>query len=180
MNRMGLNLKLALLVAALPWLVMALDMVIPADLRWLGIHPRTVEGLPGILLSPLLHGDIHHLLTNTGALFTLTFLGLTFAPRHFFWALLLIIIVGGSLVWTFGGGGAVHLGASGVIFGLLGYQLCLGMFQKSLKAILASAIVFFLYGGIVLNLLVYVPGISWSSHFFGFGAGVLAAWVWRD
>ena len=179
MSRIAQSLKLALIVAALPWLVYLADYFIPMDLRWFGIHPRQSMGLPGIVLSPLLHADLHHLLANTGALFTMSFLALTYEPKRFFAALGFIVLVCGSLVWTFGGGAAVHIGASGVVFGLLGYLLSLGMFHKSLKAILASALVFFLYGGVLLSLLVYVPGVSWTSHFFGFLAGVLAAWVFK-
>ncbi len=179
MSRITQNLKLAFIVAALPWLVYLADFLLPLDLRWFGIHPRQTMGLPGIVLSPFLHADINHLLANTGALFTMSFFALTYEPKRFFSALTVMVLVTGSLVWCFGGGSAVHIGASGVVFGLLGYLLSLGMFHKSLKAILASALVFFLYGGVMLSLLVYVPGISWSSHFFGFLAGVLTAWLFR-
>ena len=48
-----------------------------------------------------------------------------------------------------------------------------------MKALLLSGAVLFLYGGLLLTLLVRIPGISWHGHLFGFIAGVLAAWLTR-
>jgi membrane associated rhomboid family serine protease len=39
-----------------------------------------------------------------------------------------------------------------------------------------SVVISLLYGGVLYSLLIYVPGISWSGHFFGFISGVVAAW----
>jgi membrane associated rhomboid family serine protease len=84
--------------------------------------------------------------------------------------------LGGLAVWLFGSASAIHIGASGVVFGLVGYLLFIGLFRREWVALAVSAAVFFFYGGALLSLLQLTPGVSWSSHFYGFLAGVLAAW----
>ena len=80
------------------------------------------------------------------------------------------------MVWLVGRPETVHIGASGVIFGLIGYLMFLGLFRRNWKAVIISVVVTLFYGGALYSFLVYVPGISWSGHFFGFLSGVLAAW----
>jgi membrane associated rhomboid family serine protease len=85
------------------------------------------------------------------------------------------MIVGGFGVWLFGVPGSVHIGASILIFGYLGFLLLRGYFQRNFVSIFLSIIVSFLYGGLVLGMLPFSPGISWEGHLFGFLGGVLAA-----
>ncbi|KIX14254.1 rhomboid family intramembrane serine protease [Dethiosulfatarculus sandiegensis] len=172
------NLKLAFLIMASPWLVFALDLILPFDLNRLGILPRNFIGLRGIILSPFLHAGIPHLLANSGALFFLSFLGFSLNRSATFRALAIIVLLGGAGVWVFGAP-VYHIGASGVVFGLFGYLLASGLFHKDIKAIIVSALVFFLYGGLVFSFLRVMPGISWAAHFWGFVAGLLAAWLTR-
>ncbi|NNL75095.1 MAG: rhomboid family intramembrane serine protease, partial [Desulfobacterales bacterium] len=91
-------------------------------------------------------------------------------------ALLIIVVVGGGLVWLFGSSNSIHIGASGIIFGLMGFLMFLGVFRREWTALGFSVAIFVLYGGAILSLLTYVPGISWGGHFFGFISGVSAAW----
>ena len=161
---------------AILWLVFFINQVTALDLRLHGLRPRNIDGLPGILFAPLLHLDLAHLIANTGALFVLLTVALAYQRKLALTALLIIIVVGGSLVWLFGNGNAVHIGASGVIFGLIGFLMSLGVFRREWTALVISAAVLVLYGGAVQSLLIYRPGISWSGHLFGFLSGILAAW----
>ena len=77
---------------------------------------------------------------------------------------------------TFGTANTIHIGASGLIFGLIGFLLFSGIFRREWTALFVSLAIGFFYGGALLSLLSVVPGISWSGHFFGFLAGVMAAW----
>ena len=52
----------------------------------------------------------------------------------------------------------------------------LGIFRREWIALVFSGLIFGLYGGAIISLLVYVPGMSWAGHFFGFLSGILAAW----
>ena len=94
-------------------------------------------------------------------------------------AVAFIGLAGGGLVWVFGSANSVHIGASGIIFGLIGFLLFLGVFRREWKTMIISLVVLVFYGGTLLSLLVYIPGVSWSGHFFGFCAGVVAAWLAR-
>ena len=178
--KISLNLRLAFAAIASLWLVYFLDLILQIDLRMYGIRPRQIDGLWGILAAPLLHGDIHHLTANTGVLFILLTVSFSYNRAQTFKAILTIMLLGGGMVWLLGMGGSVHIGASGVIFGLIGYLMCLGLFRRNWKAVMISVVISLLYGGVLYSLLIYVPGISWSGHFFGFLSGVVAAWWGRN
>jgi membrane associated rhomboid family serine protease len=180
MKKFSKNIHVAVLVVALLWAVFFLDVVIPWDLRAFGLQPRNIEGIAGIFFSPFLHGNIPHLAANSGALFILLLVSLSFSRWLTFWALFVIIVVGGALVWSFGQSRTVHIGASGIVFGLIGFLMFIGFFRKEPITLIVSIIIFLLYGGALFSLLVPTPGISWSGHFFGFFSGILAAWLTRN
>ena len=171
------NLTITLSLLAVMWLVYILNLVLPFDLRLLGIRPRSLSGLPGILLSPFLHGGLFHLLANTIPFFVLMMLALTYDRTLALEALVIIAVGGGLLVWLFGASRSVHIGASGLIFGLIGFLLFVGVFRRDIKAILISLLVLFFYGGVLLWGFIPRSGVSWIGHFFGFVAGILTAWL---
>jgi membrane associated rhomboid family serine protease len=170
------NLQIVLVAVAIVWLVHLLSLVLPIDFRLYGLRPRRLDGLWGIALTPFLHGGFGHLIANTSALFVLLTVSLSLSRKLTIKALLIISLLGGGLVWLFGGSNTVHIGASGIIFGLIGFLMFMGVFRREWIALVFSIAIFFCYGGALLSLLVYVPGISWTGHFFGFLSGVLAAW----
>lgn len=159
---------------AVIWAVYLLDLMLPADLRALGIRPRSVSGLGGILFAPFLHANFGHIVANSAALFILLVLAFTVEYRSVLPALGVISVVGGGGSWLFGSPG-VHIGASVLIFGLTGYLLSFGLYRRNPKAAIVSLAVLILYGGSLFSLLIPVPGISWSGHFFGFIGGIIAA-----
>jgi len=165
-----------LAAVAILWLVFFINLALPIDLRLYGLRPRDFDNLAGILLTPFLHVDLRHLIANSGILFVLLTVSLSFSRKLTFRALWIIILLGGGLVWLSGDQGTIHIGASGVIFGLIGFLMCLGLFRRDWKALVISLFIFLLYGGALQSLFIYVPGISWAGHLFGFVAGVLAAW----
>jgi len=169
------NLKIALTAVAILWLVNFLNLMLPIELRVYGIRPRNPSGLLGIVCSPFLHADLRHLIANTSALFVLLLVTLSFSRKLAFTAVLIIIALGGGLVWLFGAANTIHIGASGVIFGLIGFLMFIGVFRREWIALTVSVVIFIFYGGALLSLLVVVPGVSWSGHFFGFISGALAA-----
>ncbi len=177
MNKFAENLKIVIGVIGLIWVIHFINPIFPMEFRAYGIRPRLMSGLWGIPLAPFLHGDIGHLMANTGALACLLMISLSLSRQLTVMAVVLITLLGGFLVWGCGTYGTNHIGASGVIFGLLGFLLFAGIFRKDFKSLILSIIVFFLYGGILLSLLVPKTGISWAGHFWGFVAGVFAAWT---
>ena len=123
------NLLIALAVVGLIWAVYLVDMLLPGELARFGIRPRSLAGLWGIPASPFLHAGIPHLIANSGALFVLLVLALSVDRVLAAEAIVIIIVVGGGLVWLFGAPRTVHVGASGVIFGLIGFLLFAGFFR---------------------------------------------------
>ena len=145
-----------------------------AVVAW-GIQPRTKQGLWGILFAPFLHGSPQHLLANTVPLLVLGWLIMLRDAKHFIPVTLLAMLGSGLFAWTFGASGSVHIGASGVVFGYLGFLIFAGWFARSLGAIALSILVTVLWGGLVFGVLPGQPGISWESHLGGFVGGALAA-----
>jgi len=170
-----LNFKITCTFLGICWAVHFLGFVLP--LTGYGIHPRSLFGLTGILFSPFLHGSFFHLIANsTGILVFGWALGFV-EKEKFLETLLSIAVIGGLGTWIFARS-ANHIGASGLIFGLFGYLLFLGVFQKQPKFILISIITFFTYGGMIFALIPQAAHISWEGHLFGFLAGIACA-KWR-
>lgn len=174
------NMDTALCLVVILWVVYFINFLLPGvELREYGVRPRSLSGLSGIVFCPFLHANIRHILANSTACFVLCTLTFTFSRRIAFRVIAVIVLLGGSLVWLFGSGASVHIGASGVIFGLITFLLCMGLFRMELRPLLLSVLVFFLYGGVLFTLLRRVDGVSWSSHFFGAISGVVVAWSTR-
>lgn len=168
---------LAVLVAFL-WLVEIIDqLVLDGSMDVHGIHPRTAQGLWGILVAPFLHGGFGHLLGNTVPLLVLGSLVLVRGLRSFLFVAVLVALVGGFGVWLTGGSNTVHIGASGVIFGFFGFLVFVGILERRVVSLLVSVLVAFFYGGMIWGVLPTNPYISWQGHLFGFLAGLLAAWL---
>ena len=60
-------------------------------------------------------------------------------------------------------------------FGLLGFLLSRGIFEKKLLSILGSILGVLAFGGALRGLFPGTAGISWEGHLFGFLGGILAA-----
>lgn len=139
-----------------------------------GIFPRELSGLPGILAAPFIHGSWWHLFNNTVGLVIFSALCLTRGVRFYLKASGFIVLVGGLLVWMFGRS-AVHVGASGWIFGLWSLCIALAWFERSVINILIAVGVVIFYGGMIAGVLPGNPYVSFEGHAFGALAGVFAA-----
>lgn len=142
-----------------------------------GIIPREPIGLRGIIFAPFLHGDIQHLMANTPPFLMLGWLVMVNRTKDFFTVSLIASFVGGLGVWLVGAAHSVHLGASILIFGYLGFLLSRGYFRRDIPSIALACVVFFFYGGVLWGVLPITPGVSWEGHLFGFIGGVVAAKV---
>jgi membrane associated rhomboid family serine protease len=131
----------------------------------LGIFPRELIGLRGILFAPFLHGGFYHVAANTVPFIVLG------------WLVMLrnISDLGGLGTWLVGSPYSVHIGASGVIFGYFGYLLFRGYFERSFVAIAISLVIAVTYGSLIWGVLPTRSYISWEGHLFGFIGGIIAA-----
>ena len=165
-------------LTAVFWIVEFVDLFFfQRRLDGFGIQPHSLIGLRGILFAPFLHGGFGHLITNTIPFLTLGWLTMIQETSDFFIVSIVTMLVGGLGTWLFGAPDSVHIGASILIFGYLGFLLFRGYFQKNLPSIILSVIVFFVYGGLIWGVLPSRVGISWQGHLFGFIGGAIAAWM---
>jgi membrane associated rhomboid family serine protease len=171
------ELKTLLTVVGIFWIVEIIDFTIfKGKLNNFGIEPHNLVGLRGILFAPFLHRDFLHLIGNTIPFLTLGWLTMIQETSDFYVVSIVTAIVGGLGVWSFGGAGTVHIGASILIYGYLGFLLLRGYFQKNIPSILLSVIVFIIYGSLIFGVFPQI-GISWQGHLFGFLGGAIAAFA---
>lgn len=157
------------------WAAFAANAVAGGSLIQYGIVPRTELGLRGILFAPFIHGSFAHLLSNTVPFLVLAWLIVARNPRQFLPVTLYAMLASGLAAWLLGAPNSVHIGASGVIFGYLGFLMLTGWFTRRLGSIVLSLAVTALWGGLVFGVLPGQPGISWQAHLGGFIGGILAA-----
>lgn len=158
------------------WALELVDVLLLGEsLDLFGIRPRNVDALSGILAAPFLHGGLAHLLANTIPLAVLGWLVLLRALKTFVIVTVLVTVIGGLAVWLFAAPNTIHIGASGLIFGYLGYLLLRGWFERSFTSILIAIVVAVVYGGALWGVLPGQRGVSWEGHLFGFLAGALSA-----
>lgn len=162
-------------LVAIMWVAEVVDQwVLGRQLDLLGIIPRTTIGLRGIVLAPFLHGGFAHLIGNTIPFLMLGWLIMLRETSDFVRVTLVVGLASGLGTWLLGSSGS-HIGASGVIFGYLGYLLLRGFFERRLGSISLSLLVGTLYGSMIWGILPLQRGVSWEGHLFGFLGGVLAA-----
>lgn len=161
-----------LYLIAFLWAVHLVSYFIP--INKFGIMPREISGLPGILFAPFLHHDFSHLAANSAGLFILGLFLITMEDKKTFRIIAALIILGGAGTWLIGRS-SIHIGASGVIYGILGYLMTRGIFRRDFKSIIISLVVFFLYCGMVFGILPADPAMSWESHLCGFVSGIILA-----
>ncbi|MCH2095079.1 MAG: rhomboid family intramembrane serine protease [Rhodobacteraceae bacterium] len=169
---------LAAFIGAL-WLIQLINWASGYGLnRAFGLIPRQLMGIDGILGMPLLHGSFAHLASNTPPLLVLGALLAATATRALISVNVIIVLLGGSLVWLFGGS-AIHIGASGLVFGWFGFLVARGFVDRSVITLVAAAAVGLTYGSIIWGMFPGQSGVSWESHLFGALAGAVAACVVR-
>jgi membrane associated rhomboid family serine protease len=155
--------KIALGFVALIWLIQLLNWGLDLELERFGVRPRQLAGLPGILLAPLLHGSFAHLGANSLPLLVLGTGMLYLYPNSALKVIPAVYLGPGIAVWLFARA-SVHVGASGLVYGLVSYIFVAGVLRRDRRAIAASLLVSFLYGSLAWGVLPIEPGVSWETH----------------
>lgn len=158
-----LAFRIALGFVALIWLIDILNWALALELQRFGVRPRQFAGLPGILLAPLLHGGPVHLIANSLPLLVLGTGMLYLYPNSALKVLPAVYLGPGIAVWLLADG-SVHVGSSGLVYGLVSYIFVAGLIRLDRRAIAASLLVCFLYGSLVWGVLPIRPGVSWETH----------------
>jgi membrane associated rhomboid family serine protease len=175
LSKIKTQLSLLLTPLGIMWAVECVNFMLGGGLDRYGIAPHSVPGLRGILFAPFLHGSFAHLIANTLPYITLGWLVMLRRTSDFIWVSLIVMLIGGLGTWLIAPSDSVHIGASGVIFGYLGFLISRGYFERRLLSILLSIAIGALYGGLLWGVLPGNSGISWQGHLFGFVGGIAAA-----
>ena len=156
------------------WLVFIADIFLP--LEQLGLIPRDMGGLVGIVSMHFLHGSWYHLLSNTVPLLGLLVL-LAGSKANSASIVVAICLIGGGVLWLIGRP-SLHIGASLLVFGLASFLLVAGFIEKRPLPLIISGIVMLIYGTSILRgILPFAPGVSWEGHISGLVGGVIAAFI---
>ncbi len=176
-----------LLCLVVLWVVFGAQ-ILGQQLGWalterLGLVPRSIAQAHGILTAHLLHGSLDHIIANSIALAT-TGLACRWALPNLLAAACLSSAVGaGILAWIVASTGSLHLGASGIAFGLVAFLIVAALVRGEWRVMLMGLLIALIYGGSWILLL---PGeatssqrISWEMHLGGAIGGAACAWATR-
>ena len=177
-----LRLRRAFFITAsfllLLWIVKIFEYLARLDFTQLGIYPRHAIGLIGLVCAPLVHASFAHLFANSAPTLIIGTMLLYGYPRASKVLLPVVYFGGGFGVWLFARE-AYHIGASGLVFGMLFFVLTIGILRWDRRAIALSLVVFFLYGSMIWGVLPLAREISFESHLGGALIGILMAFMLR-
>ena len=170
------NLETLAWITLILWGVFFINQALGQRLLFLGIIPRKIYGLPGILFAPFLHANFNHLFFNTIPLLVLSAFILVHGLPYFMLVTFLITVISGLLIWLFAKPG-LHVGASGVVTGYWGL-LVTDIYQNgSATAILLGVVSLYYFAGIFFGIFPSKRGVSWEGHLFGLLAGIATAFI---
>ncbi len=163
------------------WIIRLIENWWHIDLGILGIYPRKLSGLTGILTAPLIHAGFRHLAANSMPLLVLSVCLFYFYKEIAVRVFVLVYLVTGLCVWV-GAREAYHIGASGVVYGLASFLFFSGIFRRDIRLLAITLFVAFLYGSMVWGIFPdFFPerNISYESHFWGLIVGLLLSFYYR-
>jgi membrane associated rhomboid family serine protease len=158
------------------WLVHILKITTDYNFGQYGVFPREWSGMKGILFAPFIHGDFKHLISNSVPLLVLTTILIYFYRKVALPVFVIIYILTGFTVWMFARR-SYHIGASGVVYGLVSFIFWSGVFRRNIRSIVLALVVTILYSGYFAGIVPGEDGISWESHLFGAIAGLIVAFL---
>lgn len=161
------------------WAIFLIDRLLGLQLYRFGLLPQTQSGLAGLILTPLLHASWQHLLSNTLPVLVAGTAILFLYPNSAMRVIPVIYFGSSLVVWVFGRPD-VHIGASGLIYGLLAYVFVGGIMRRDMRSIGVSLLIWFLYGSLLSGIVPRSGPVSWELHLAGFILGVVLAIIYRD
>lgn len=173
------RLRIPIGFVCLLWIIQIVHAITGIDFTTLGVFPRRVEGLPGILFTPLIHGSWEHLFSNSVSFLMLSVVLFWFYPRIAMKSIIWLYFLSGLGIWIFAQPNSYHIGASGVVYGMVSLVFWNGIFRRNVKSIILALIILMLYAGLFEGIVPGKEGISWEGHLFGGIAGIILAWFYR-
>lgn len=178
-NRILSSLRLPFQFTVIMWGVFLVEAFGNLDFGAYGVYPREFFGLRGVVFAPLIHDDFKHLISNSAPVFVLSLIIMYFYRRVAVRSMMMIYLLTGFAVWLFARK-VFHIGASGVVYGLLSFVFWSGIFRRSLQSIILALVVTVLYSGYLGGILPNQEGISWESHLMGAVVGIFTAYWYKE
>jgi len=164
----------ALAFVALLAVVYGITSFFDLDVARFGVRPREGWGLIGVLVAPLVHGDFGHLAANALPLAMVGAALIFLYPTCAGIVLATVYLGSGLAVWLFGRSSS-HIGASGLVYGMVAFVFVSGIIRRDRRALALALLVSFVYGSLVWGVLPIRPGVSWESHLAGAAIGAVLA-----
>ncbi len=162
------------IISSVFWVVQILNSVHHYSFDRFGLRPRRIDGLWGVLTQPFLHAGYGHLLSNTVPLLAIGWVLMLSGLRTWLSVTAIVVILGGLATWVVAPAGVI-VGASGMIFGWLGYLIARAYFSRKIRWIVVAVLVLFFFGTLLSSVLPsFDSNVSWQSHACGFAAGIAA------
>ncbi|HPR33850.1 MAG TPA: rhomboid family intramembrane serine protease [Prolixibacteraceae bacterium] len=172
------SLVIPILFLVIFWMVKLAEIMLDVRFIQWGVYPRQLDGLRGIVLSPLVHADFSHLAGNSASFFVLALALFYFYRKVAMRVFVFNYFLSGALLWI-DGRESWHVGASGIIYGLAAFLFFSGLFRRDIRLLSISLIVTFLYGGFLWGLFPTDSAISWEGHLSGAASGTLLSFLYR-
>jgi membrane associated rhomboid family serine protease len=164
--------------AAVIWAIQIANAHHDYDYNRFGLKPRELDGLWGVVTQPFLHESYGHLLSNTVPLLGIGWVLMLSGLRVWLFVTATVIVLGGFATWLVAPSNTTIVGASGLVFGWLGYLLARAYFTRRLKWIFTAVALLLFFGTLLGSLLPTVNArVSWQSHICGFLAGIFIGWL---
>lgn len=159
------------------WFIHITQFLFDWNLGYLGVYPREIFGIKGVLTAPFIHADWGHLVSNSIPFFIVSTMIMYFYRSIAIKSMVIIYLLTGLAVWILAKQ-VFHIGASGVVYGLVAFIFGSGIFRRNLKSIILALIVTLLYSGMVVG---FLPkeGISWESHLYGALVGIFVSFFYK-
>jgi membrane associated rhomboid family serine protease len=161
------------------WTIKITEYFLELNFSHLGLFPLRIDGLKGILFSPLIHADFKHLFDNSVPLFLLSVAIFYFYRPVAYRVFFMIWLISGLIVWLTARP-AYHIGASVLVYGFASFVFFSGIIRNNIHLLAISLLVVFLYGGLVWGIFPYDFRVSWESHLVGGLAGLAMAFYYRS
>lgn len=175
-TQMQNSLALLGVILLIPWCIFFISACIDKRVLLLGIIPRQVRGLPGILCAPFLHANFNHLFFNSIPLFVLSAFILINGLYYYIVTTLLITILSGLALWCFAKSG-LYIGASALITGYWGLLVTNAYQHTTPTTVILGALSLYYFAGIFMGIFPKDKGVSWQGHLFGLLAGFATSYL---
>ncbi len=138
----------------------------------LGIHPRKLFGLQGIVFAPFIHANFNHFFFNLIPLLILSVMLMVYGYEFYWQISWVLIVVSGSLIWLFARPG-IHIGASALVTAYWGFLVTDALLNtNSILNLAIGFICIYYFIGIFIGIFPSEDRVSWEGHLMGLITGM--------